>query len=156
MDLLHLSSYEQTLVNYWTECGTAISTSGGLSPITWNEVDAWAKRFYTEQYVEWVEPPRPLRLDGLPDERHRKKPIPLLTTQCLLTDWELQMIRRMSQEYVAAYANTDPLAPCPREVILEDLTIDDKLANANAFLSAAMSLFGNTEKSPAVEAVSNT
>lgn len=141
-ELPFLSRYEQALVNYWVECGMATSTSGGIAPITWNEVDAWARRFHSEQYVEWVEPTRPLRYDGLPDERFRVKPIPLLTTQCTLTDWELQTIKRMSQEYVSEYSQTDPNRPCPKEIIPDEITDDDKLAAANSVTAALKSLFG--------------
>lgn len=154
LDLPFLSSYEQTLVGYWIETGQVTSLGTGLSPLTWTEIDAWANRFHTEQYVEWVEPPRPLRSDGLPDERFRSRPTPLLTTQCLLTDWELQMIKRMSSEYVSAYSDTNPNTPCPKEISLDDLTKDDKIANANVVTSELMKLFGNTP--PAVEAVTST
>jgi hypothetical protein len=153
-ELPFLTQYEQTLVSYWIEAGQVTSLGTGLAPLTWAEIQAWAKQFYTEQYVEWVEPPRPLRADGQPDERFRARPIPLLATQCVLTDWELQMIKRMSQEYVAEYSQNDPSRPCPKEVILDDITEDDKLANANAFESAFKSLFG-ADKVPAVEAVNN-
>lgn len=155
MDLPLLSSYEQTLVNYWLDCGTATPTSGGLTPITWSEIRAWASQFYTEQYIEWVEHPRPLRSDGLPDERYKPIITPLLATQCTLTDWELQMIKKMSQEYVSEYSCNSPSRQCPKEVFEEDLTEDDKLANANAIEDAFNVLFSNNN-TPAVEAVTNT
>lgn len=144
-----LSSYEQTLVAYWIEAGQVTSLGTGLAPLTWVEIDAWAKRFYTEQYVEWVEHPRPMRSDGMPDERYKVVTTPILVTQCILTDWELQTIKRMSQEYVAEYSQTDPSRPCPKEIVVGDITEDDKLANANTVTTALKSLFG-ADKVPAV------
>lgn len=149
MDFPFLSSYEQTLVNYWVEAGQVSHTANGPVAITWGEIDAWVRRFHTEQYVEWVERPRPSRVDGLPDERYKPVVTPLLASQCTLLDWELQMIRKMSQEYVSEYFQTDPSRPCPKEIILDDITEDDKLANANSFEAALKSMFG-AEKVPAV------
>lgn len=155
LDLPFLTSYEQTLVNYWVEVGQVAQTTNGLAPIPWSEIQAWAKQFYTEQYIEWVEHPRPLRADGLPDERYKEIRTPLLATQCILTDWELQMIKRMSSEYVAEYSCNDPSRPCPKEIIVDDLSEDDKLANAKSIREGFKSLFG-ANKTPAVEAVPNT
>lgn len=150
-----MCSYEHTLVNYWLECGTAVSTSGGLAPIPWSEIVAWSDKFYSEQYTKWVEHPRPLRSDGLADERYKEIRTPLLATQCVLTDWELQMIKRMSSEYVAEYSCNDPSRPCPKEVFVDELSEEDKLANAKSIREGFKSLFG-ANKTPAVEAVPNT
>lgn len=154
-ELPFLSDYEQSLVRYWIESGQVSQTANGPIPLTWVEIDAWANRFYSEQYIEWVEHPRPLRSDGLSDKRCKTVTTPVAVTQCTLTDWELQMIKRMSQEYVSEYSQNDPSRPCPKEVVIDDLTEDDKLANANAFESAFKSLFGSADKVPAVEAVNN-
>jgi hypothetical protein len=151
LELPFLHDVEQTLVGYWIEAGQVTHTANGPTAITWGEVCAWADKFHSEQYVEWVEHPRPLRSDGLPDERFKEIRTPLLATQCTLPDWVLQAIKRMSQEYVGEFFNNSPSAPCPKEVIIDELTEDDKLANAKAFKSSFMSMFG--KKTPAVEAV---
>lgn len=142
LELPFLSSYEQNLVSYWVDAGQVTHTANGPVAITWGEIKDWAELFHSEQYVEWVVPPLPARIDGLPDERFRSKPIPLLAKQCTLTDWELQMIKRMSQEYVNEFANTAVDAPCPKEVVIEDLAEEDKLANAKAMKDTLKSMFG--------------
>lgn len=158
LDLLLLSSYEQALVNYWVEAGQVTQTANGPVPITWAEIKAWVEQFHSEQYVEWVEPRRPLRLDGIPDERYRHKPTPLLVTQCTLTDWELQMIKTMSQEYVIELSNNSIDAPCPKEIDIEELTVEEKLDNSKAMGASLKAMFGvvrSSAKIPAVEAAPN-
>lgn len=154
-ELSFLSSYEQTLVSYWVDAGQVSQTANGLAPLTWSEIDAWARRFHTEQYVEWIDHPRRLTRGGAPDKRYKNIQSPLLATQCTLLDWELQMIKRMSQEYVHEYSQTDPSRPCPKEIIFDDITEDAKLANANSFETAFKSMFGKADQVPAVEAVNN-
>ena len=155
LDLLPLSSYEQSLLNYWVDAGQVSHTSNGPMPITWAEIQAWANQFHSEQYVEWVESPKPLRSDGLPDERFRTKLTPLLVKQCTLTDWELQTIKKMSQEYVAEFFNKAVDAPCPKEVHMDELTVEEKLDNSKALGDSLKAMFGvrkSSAKIPAVEA----
>lgn len=159
MELPFLRQYEQSIVNHWVESGQVSQSANGPTPLTWAEIKAWADQFHSEQYIEWVEPARPLRSDGLPDERFRVKPIPLLAKQCTLTDWELQMIKRLSQEYVAEYFNNAVDAPCPKEIYIEDLSVEEKLDNSKALGDSLKAMFGvrksSAKKPPAVEAAIN-
>lgn len=142
LELPFLTSYEQTILGYWFEVGTAKQTGQGIVGLEWNEIVAWANQFYSEQYVEWVEHPRA-------SKRHKRQYTPLLLTQCTILDCELQIIKRMSEEYAAEYsAATDPNRPCPKEIAVEELSEEEKLDNSNKIGESLVALFG-ASKSPA-------
>jgi hypothetical protein len=141
-ELPFLSSYERTIAGYWLEAGQVTQTANGPVTITWDEIDAWARRFYTEQYVEWVEQPRPIRSDGMADERYKVVTVPVTLTQCVISDWELQAIRRMSAEYVAQFSDRSPFAPCPKEINIEDMTEEEKIDNSKVIADSLKLMFG--------------
>lgn len=141
-ELPFLTLYERNLVGYWIEAGFATQTANGPTSLTWAEIDAWARRFYTEQYIEWVEHPRPTRTDGLADERYKVVLTPIRTDQCVISDWELQMIRKMSSEYVAQWAEKSPYTPCPTEIDVEEMTEEAKRDNSDGVVKSLKAMFG--------------
>ncbi len=57
-----------------------------------------------------------------------------------LEDYELHMIREMSQHYCWEYSEaSEPSRPCPKEIILEEV---DAEAESKALGDALMSMFG--------------
>lgn len=145
--MIPLSEYEQHILELWYECGTVGQGAGGIIPLAWGEIISWANQFYTESYIEWVEHPRH-------SERHKRVYTPLLLTQCTLLDNELQLIRKLSQEYASEYAlASDPARACPKTIELEDIEEDVAIANANAMEEAFKQMFGNQNAS--VEVIHN-
>lgn len=69
------------------------------------------------------------------------------------------MIKRMSQEYVAEYFNNAVDAPCPKEIYIDDLSVEEKLDNSKAMGESLKAMFGvnksSAKKIPAVEAAIN-
>ncbi|MGZ8888056.1 MAG: hypothetical protein ACXW1D_00705 [Halobacteriota archaeon] len=148
LELTPLSEYEQHLLELWFECGTVGQGAGGITPLDWTEILAWANQFYSEHYVEWVEHPRH-------SNRHKRVYTPLVINQCTLLDSELQMIRKLSQEYTAEYSlASEPNRECPKQIVIEDISEDDALANANAMAEGFKNLFGQPQDR-SVEMVQN-
>jgi hypothetical protein len=146
--LISLSAYEQHIYDKWIEAGTVAQGAGGLLPLDWNTITPWASHFYNEQYVKWV-----------PFQRRKgqkKTYTPVVMKQCTLLDSELQLIRRMSQDYANEYAEaSDPARACPKEIIVEDVPEDVATANANAMADAFKTLFGKQDDITSVEEVRN-
>lgn len=150
LELPLLSEYEQSLVGYWFEAGTVEQTGSGLTSLSWQEIVAWANQFYKQPYVEFVEHPRH-------SNRHKRTYTPVVIDQCALLDWELQMIKKLSQEYAAEYSQaSSPSRECPKVIFLDEVSEDDALANANAMADAFKTMFGSDSSGPSVEVVKNT
>lgn len=132
----------------WTEAGTVSQGAGGILSLEWESITAWANHFYSENYVEWVEHPKQ-------SKRHKSVYTPLLLTQCTLLDSELQLIRKLSQEYCAEYSNaSDPSWPCPKTIDREEITEDAAMANADALGEALKRMFGKQDDT-SIEVVQN-
>jgi hypothetical protein len=149
LEMISLSAYEQHILEKWYEAGTVAQGAGGLLPLDWNTIIPWASHFYSEEYIEWVEHPRP-------DKRYKVQYTPVVMKQCTLLDAELQLIRRMSQDYANEYAEaSDPARACPKEIIVEDVPEDVAMANANAMAEAFKQMFGSQDDVTSVEEVKN-
>ncbi len=148
LEMVTLSSYERHILDLWYECGTVAQGAGGLLPLDWDVIITWANHFYQHSFVEWVEHPRA-------SNRHKRIYTPLMVTECTLMDWELELIRRLSQEYSSEYAcASEPSRPCPKVIELDDVTEDEKLANAKAIAEGFKLLFGKKDDK-SVEVVQN-
>lgn len=147
LEMISLSPYEQHLLELWFECGTVTQGAGGLLPLEWDVIIKWANKFYSETYIEWVEHPKQ-------SKRHKSVYTPVPITQCVLLDSELQVIRRMSQSYVSEYNEAnDSSRPCPKEIMIGDMTEEEALNNADAILQCALQMFGKQDTS--IEEVQN-
>jgi hypothetical protein len=136
LELPSLSEYEQSLVSKWFECGTCEQGSGGLMPLSWGEIVSWATYFYKETIVEMVEHPRH-------SKRHKRTYTPLVIERSRLVDWELEQIKRLSQEYVSEYSQgSAPDRQCPTTIFVDDVSEDDKVANAKSIREAMRVMFG--------------
>lgn len=136
LDMIELSEYEYHIITLWTECGTVAQGAGGLLPLEWTSIVAWANQFYSEDLVEWLEHPRDCK-------RHKRVYTPIVTRHCVLFDSELNLIRTLSQEYSSEYAAaSDPARACPKEIFAEDIPEEVVEANSNAIMDNAKSLFG--------------
>lgn len=125
-----MATYELSIIQKWHECGTVTQGANGLISLDWPQIESWASLFYTEEYVEWVEHPRP-------DKRYKLYYSPILLKQCTLLDCELQMIRKLSQEYAGEYAlASDSARPCPKYIDIEDVSEEVAAANATAMKEA--------------------
>lgn len=128
-----LSQYEQLLVEYWHEIGFVSQTTGGITALSWNEIVTWANQFYSETVTEYID-------DGCGVF------IPQAIQECTLLDYELKLIRQLSLEYSSEYsAATVPSRPCPKEIDLDALSEEVKLAESNALGQALLELFGKKE-----------
>ncbi len=146
--MIELSEYEHHILSLWTECGTVAQGAGGLLPLEWPSIVAWANQFYSEDLVEWLEHPRN-------SKRHKRVYTPIVTRHCVLFDSELNLIRTLSQEYSNEYScANDPLRPCPREIVEEDIPEEVKEANANNMLDGMKMLFGG-QNDTSVEEIIN-
>lgn len=133
LEMAILSSYEQHILELWYKAGTVTQGANGIVPLPWDEIIAWANKFHSETYIQWVEHPRH-------SKRHKVAYSPVVHTECTLLDFELELIRRLSQEYCSGYAAAYEDIPCPKEVVLEDLSDEAKLENAEA-MKAGFSMF---------------
>lgn len=135
LDLPYLDPYESQLVSYWYEVGTVSQAGMGLAPLTWQELTAWADRMFSEDVVEWVKSPT-------------KRWMPIITKQHTLLDYELQIIRQLSQEYCSEYSQaSSPSRPCPKELSVAEV---DSLANSTAMGNAFLEMFGSPEQRSAL------
>lgn len=135
LELCELTEYEKYLVSLWYESG-AVSTNGmGVGALTWAELTCWADRFFSETYVEWVKSPT-------------RRWMPIALKQHTLLDYELHIIKFLSQEYASEYsAASDPKRQCPKEIDIEQV---DGKAESVAMGNAFISLFGSTEQKAAI------
>lgn len=146
--MVSLSSFERHILELWYEAGTVSQGAAGVLALEWESIIAWANQFYSEHYVEWVEHPRH-------SLRHKRVYTPLLLKQCTLLDVELQLIRRLSQEYASEYQEaSDPKRECPKTIHLDEITDNDKLKNADAIEEGLLGLFG-VQQGASVEVVIN-
>ena len=117
------------LVGLWQEAGSVGQGAGGLTPLAWAEVVLWSDKFYSEEYIEWVQSPT-------------KRWMPIISKTSSLLDYELKIVRDLSQEYCSEYADTDPHRECPKHVEAEEV---DSLMESTALGDAFMSLFGSSD-----------
>lgn len=129
---IELNEYESYLVGLWHEAGTVGQGGMGLAPLTWQEIVAWSDRFFTEESVEWVQSPS-------------RRWMPLLLYVPTLSDWELQTIRAMSQEYCAEASENSPSRPCPKEVVIEHVSKEDAYSESMKLKEALLEMFGKKE-----------
>lgn len=149
MDLPALSEYEQSLVGHWFQVGTVAQTANGLTALSWQEIIAWATHFHKEIVVEMVEHPRH-------SKRHKRTYTPVVIERCSLVDWELDQIKKMSQEYASEYSQaSNPSRECPKPVFLDEVSEDAALANADAMAEGFKALFGKVADQE-VEVVNNS
>ena len=129
------------------QVGTVQQTSGGLVSLDWQEIIAWANHFHKEVVVEMIEHPRH-------SLRHKRQYTPVVIERCSLVDWELEQIKKLSQEYSAEYSQaSDPSRECPKPIFLDEVSEEDALANANA-MAEAFKMFSQPD-GPSVEVVRN-
>lgn len=131
LELPCLDPYESHLVSLWYECGTVYQGGMGIAPLEWGQIIQWADRMFSEDVVEWVKSPT-------------KRWMPVVTKQYTLLDYELQIIRQLSQEYCAEYSQaSSPHRPCPKELSITEV---DALANSVAIENAFIEMFGSPEQ----------
>jgi hypothetical protein len=149
LELPPLSEYEESLVGHWFNVGTVEQTGSGLIALSWQEILAWATHFHKEIVVEMIEHPRH-------SKRHKRTYTPVVIERCSLVDWELDQIKKLSQEYASEYSQaSSPSRECPKTIFLDEISEDDALANANAMADAFKTMFGTADNIPSVEAVRN-
>lgn len=128
--MIELDYYEAYLIQLWHEAGTVSQTGMGIAPLTWAEITAWADRFFTEEVVQWVKSPT-------------KRWVPILVKEQALKDYELQIIRMLSQEYSSEYSmGSEQDRACPKEIVIEDITKEDAEANSNEMAERLLEMFG--------------
>lgn len=129
-----LTEYEQLLVGFWHEVGLVSQSSGGVTALTWGEIVTWADRFYSEHGTEYIEDNPGV---FVPTEVH----------DCELQDYELKLIRQLSIEYAGEYAAASvPSRPCPKEIDLDALSDEVKLAESTALGDTLIALFGGAQQ----------
>jgi hypothetical protein len=143
-----LSEYEQNLVKYWFACGVSDQTANGPTQLSWGEILNWANHFHKRVDIELVEHPRP-------DKRFKPSYSAVAIESCNLVDWEIEQIRRMSEDYVGEYsaASSDAKRPCPTPIFLDEVSEDAALANARA-IEEGFKMWAQ-DNSPRVEVVPN-
>jgi len=127
-----LSTYERWLAEIWHEVGTVGSGGMGITAISWEEIKAWAELFFKEEYIEWVKSPT-------------NRWMPVVMTHTTLSDWELQTIRFLSSEYCSEASENAPNRPCPKEIILEDISKDEAYAESMRLKESLLEMFGKKE-----------
>lgn len=113
----------------WQEAGSVGQGAGGLTPLAWSEVVSWSDKFYSEDSTEWVQSPT-------------KRWMPIVTKVCSLLDYELKIVRDLSQEYCSEYADTSLNKECPKHIEAEEV---DSMMESTALGDALLSLFGNSD-----------
>ena len=127
LELITLTKYEDSLVNLWYEAGSVAQGANGLVSLEWDEIISWADKFFSEEITEYV-------YQG--DDQWRLETYKRHT----LLDYELQLIKTLSQSYASEYsAGTDSSRPCPKEIVLDE---DDAAAESIRMGQALMEMFG--------------
>lgn len=130
------------------QVGTVQQTSNGLVSLNWQEITAWANHFHKEIVVEWLEHP------NQPEDA----PLiytPVVMERCTLVDWELEQIKKLSQDYSAEYSQASQAnRECPKPIFLDEVSEDDAVKNAEAMAEAFKIMYG-PDNSPRVEVVRN-
>lgn len=129
LQLISLTDYELHLVGLWQEAGSVGQGAGGLTPLAWSEVVSWSDKFYSEESLEWVQSPT-------------KRWMPVVSKTSTLLDYELKIVRDLSQEYCSEYADTSSHRECPKYVEADEV---DSLMESTAMGDALMSMFGSGE-----------
>lgn len=147
-ELPSLSEYEQSLIQHWFACGTVTQTGSGIVSLLWGEILKWAKHFHKRVDIELVEHPRQ-------SARHKRAYSAVVVESCNLLDWELEQIKKLSEEYTSEYsAASNPQRECPTPIFLDEVSEEDASKNADAMADAFKVLFG-ADNTPAVEMVRN-
>lgn len=108
----------------------------GVTSLEWGEIRSWAELFHSDTYIEWCDNPETTADVVLP-------PSAIPVKQITLTDWELQQVKRLSEEYCSEYhAATEPSRPCPRDIFIEDVSDEVAMENAKAMAQGFRDLFG--------------
>ena len=110
--------------------GTVTQGGAVISPLSWEEIITWAKQMYAEDVLEWVE---------IPSKNKRKSFHPVVTRQLILLDYELLLIRQLSQEYAWELSQDDPMRKCPTDA---EMSEEDMIANGNAMEAAFIAMMG--------------
>lgn len=153
LEMVPITEYEKHILDLWYDAGTVAQGAHGIIPLSWSEIIAWANQFYSEEYIEWIplssEPkkPLPLSLYGRPQAKEQPiKAVPIKVRQCTLLDYELKLIRKLSQEYAAEYAQaSDKARVCPKDIYIEDVSEEDARNNADAMEQALLDLFSEKD-----------
>lgn len=86
--------------------------------------------------MEWLEQPN--QMESAPPML-----TPVVIERCSLVDWELDQIKKMSQEYASEYSQaSNPSRECPKPIFLDEVSEDAALANADAMAEGFKALFG--------------
>lgn len=90
------------------------------------------------------------------NDRHKRQYTAVAIERCALVDWELDQIRKLSQEYASEYSQaSSPQRECPTPIFLDEVSEDAAMANADAMAEGFRNLFG-ADSTPAVEVVRNS
>lgn len=140
LNLPPLSEYEQSLIGHWMQAGTVEQTANGLIALSWQEVNSWANRFHKDSFIELIEHPRQ-------SARHKKTYSAVVVERCSLVDWELDQIKKLSQEYASEYSQASkPDRACPTTIFIDDVSEDDAIANAKKIREAFKMMFGKQDE----------
>lgn len=71
--------------------------------------------------------------------------MPLLSIVPTLSDWELQTIRALSQEYCAEASENDPMRPCPKTIYIEEISKEDAHAESMRLKEHLLEMFGQKQ-----------
>ena len=100
----------------------------GITAVSWVEILAWADRFFSIEEVEWVKSPT-------------NRWMPIVTKQPTLLDYEIHILKFMSQEYSAEYAQaSDKMRKCPIEIEVDNIEV--ALRESTALGDALFAAFG--------------
>jgi len=125
-----LSEYEQHLVKLWREVGSISQSGMGVAPLVWEQVIMWAERFYSQQYVQYVD--KVITTQTAKRTKTITEKTPIILTQCMLLDCELEMIMQLSREYCDEYHSaSDKHRPCPIEIFEDE--VDKELESQALF-----------------------
>lgn len=133
LDRTLLSPYAESLLILWQEAGTVAQGGQINSGLTWLEITSWANRFYSEECIEWV---------LSPNNRY----VPINKTKCILMDYELILIKDISQTYAYELSCTSPTRECPIVLKVED-NEEVLIKNADNMEAALIAMFGLTPSS---------
>lgn len=115
------------LIELWHECGTVESHSGGITPLSWKELNQFVENQYTTTEQAWVD---------IGDDAQQLKEQRI----CLIEPWEIALIKTLSDEYSSEYHQaSDRDRPAPyKEIEVSEEEYNRKIVQSkvSGFFSA--------------------
>jgi hypothetical protein len=118
-----VNGYEY-LRGYWEEAGAFEINSNGVCKLSWQEIESWLNVKYSNLKNS--------------SKRHTRRRNIGVDSKWVLSDWEIEMVRKMSEEYVSEYNQArDKQRPAPyvAETVDEDVQAEMAAANVARIMS---------------------